>query len=176
MKITTSVTRSSHQQCDPCYLHLPIFSFTYTLRVCGKIKSCCDHRFSQQIRPQKTVQLYILRDYSSGRIDSNMNNKSHSLLVVYTMLVQMRKLLLLFYSVFPNNKYQVTEAYSEFCRTYEMECFTKKVNSFLPLTILFFTRIKLVASFLAYARGNGHIKQRQLKMKEVHNKQGVDME
>ena len=91
-----------------------------------------------------------------------MNNKSHSLPVVYTVLVYMRKLLLLFYSefysVFPNNKYQVTEAYSEFCRTYEMECFTKKVNSFLPLTILFFTRIKLVASFLAYARGNGHIK------------------
>ena len=59
MKITTSVTRSSHQQCDPCYLHLPIFFFTYTLLLCGKIKSCCDHCFPQHIRPQKTVQLYI---------------------------------------------------------------------------------------------------------------------
>ena len=25
MKITVSVTKSSHQDCGPCYLHLPIF-------------------------------------------------------------------------------------------------------------------------------------------------------
>ena len=87
MKITTSVTKSSHQYCDPCYLHWPIFSFTCTLLVCSKIKSCCDHCFPQQIRPQNTVQLYMLWDYSSGRIDFNMNNKPHSLPIVYTMLV-----------------------------------------------------------------------------------------
>ena len=87
MKITTSVTKRSHQYCDPCYLHLPTFSFTYSLIVCGKLKSCCNHCFSQQIRRQNTVQLYILRDYSSGRIDFNMNNKLHSLPIVYTMLV-----------------------------------------------------------------------------------------
>ena len=50
MKITTSVTKSSHQYRSPCYLHLPnfflhIYSFT-------SIKSCCDHSFPQQIRPQ----------------------------------------------------------------------------------------------------------------------------
>ena len=41
-KITGSVTKSSHQDCGQCYLHLPIFSFTYTLLLCGKMKSCCD--------------------------------------------------------------------------------------------------------------------------------------
>ena len=71
----------------PCYLHLSIFTFTYTLLVCDKIKSCCDHRFPQQIRPQNTAQLYILRDYSSGTIGFNMKNKRHSLPVVYTILV-----------------------------------------------------------------------------------------
>ena len=87
MKITTSVTKSSHQHCDLCYLHLPIFSFTYTLLLCGKMQSCCDYCFPLQIRPQNTIQLYLLRDYSSGRIDFNMNNKPHSLPTVYTMLV-----------------------------------------------------------------------------------------
>ena len=98
MKITTSVAKSSHQHCDPCYLHLPIFSSTYTLLLCGKIKSYCDHCFPQQIRPQNTVQLYILQDYSSGRIDFNRNNKPHSLPIVYTMLVYIRKFLVMFYS------------------------------------------------------------------------------
>ena len=37
MKIPASVSRSSHQHCGPCYLHLPIFSFTHTLLVSGKI-------------------------------------------------------------------------------------------------------------------------------------------
>ena len=32
-------------------------------------------------------QLYILQDYSSARIDFNMINKRHALLVVCTMLV-----------------------------------------------------------------------------------------
>ena len=40
------------------------FSFTYTFLFCGKIKSCCDCCFPQQIRPQTTIQLYTLRDYS----------------------------------------------------------------------------------------------------------------
>ena len=100
MKVTTSVTKNLHQHCDYCYLDLPIFSFTYSLLVCGKLKSCCDHCFLQQIRPQNTVQLYILQDYSSGRIDFNMNNKSHSMPIAYTMLVQIRKFLSFFYSEF----------------------------------------------------------------------------
>ena len=58
---------------------LTIFSFTYTLLICGKIKSCCDHCFPQQSRPQNTVQLYILH----VRICFNMNNKYHSLPILY---------------------------------------------------------------------------------------------
>ena len=61
MKITASVTKSSHQDRSPCYLHSPIFfPDTYTLLFCGS----CDHCFPQQIRPQTTVQLYILQVYS----------------------------------------------------------------------------------------------------------------
>ena len=29
IKITANVTKSSHQDCGPCYLHLPIFNFLY---------------------------------------------------------------------------------------------------------------------------------------------------
>ena len=42
-----SVTESLHQDCGPYYLHLPIFSYTYTLLFCYKIKSCCDRSFLQ---------------------------------------------------------------------------------------------------------------------------------
>ena len=37
MKIIANVTQSSHQDCDLCYLHLPIFSYIYTLLFCCKI-------------------------------------------------------------------------------------------------------------------------------------------
>ena len=55
------------------------FSFTYTLLFCGKIKTCCDRCFPQQIRS--------LRDYPSVGIGFNMNNKRHILPIVYTMIV-----------------------------------------------------------------------------------------
>ena len=42
MKITASVTKSSHEHCGQYYLHLSIFSYTYTLLFCWKMKSCCD--------------------------------------------------------------------------------------------------------------------------------------
>ena len=86
MKITASVTNSSHQDRGPCYLHSPIFSYTFIL--CWKIKSCCDSCFPQQIRPYTAVQWYILGDYSSVRIGFNMINKRHTLSMVYTMLVK----------------------------------------------------------------------------------------
>ena len=68
-----------------------LFSLTYyfllhTLFSCSKIKSC-DLCVPQEIRPQTIVQLYLLQDYSSVRISSNMNNKYHTLPIVYTMLV-----------------------------------------------------------------------------------------
>ena len=58
------------------------FSYTCTLLFCWKMKSCFDRCFPQQIRPQTTVQSYILQDYSSVRIGFNMINKSHTLPIV----------------------------------------------------------------------------------------------
>ena len=85
MKITVSVTKSSHQDCGLCYLNLPIFFlYIHYLLFCGKIKSCCDHCFTQQINPKTTVQLW---DHSSVRIGFNKNNKGHTLPIIYTMLV-----------------------------------------------------------------------------------------
>ena len=78
MKITESVAKSLHQDSGLCYLYLPIFSYTYDLLFCCKIKSCCDHCFRQ---------LYLLQDYSSVRIVVNMSIKLHKQPVVYTMLV-----------------------------------------------------------------------------------------
>ena len=45
-------------------------------------KKRCDCCFPQQIRPQITVQLYIVREYSSVRIVFNAINKRHTLLIV----------------------------------------------------------------------------------------------
>ena len=53
----------------PCYLHLYTYFFTYILLFCCKIKTCCHHCFPLQIRPQTTIQPYILHDYSSVRFD-----------------------------------------------------------------------------------------------------------
>ena len=47
MKTTGSVTKSSHEDCGLCYLHLYIFSYTYTLLLCWKIKSYFDRCFLQ---------------------------------------------------------------------------------------------------------------------------------
>ena len=58
------------------------FSYTYTLRFCWEIKSCCHRWFPQQTRPQITVQSYILRDCSSVRISFNMINNRHTLPIV----------------------------------------------------------------------------------------------
>ena len=58
------------------------FSYTYTLRFCWEIKSCCHRWLPQQTRPQITVQSYILRDCSSVRISFNMINNRHTLPIV----------------------------------------------------------------------------------------------
>ena len=58
------------------------FSYTYTLRFCWEIKSCCHRWFPQQTRPQIAVQSYILRDCSSVRISFNMINNRHTLPIV----------------------------------------------------------------------------------------------
>ena len=46
-KITVRVTKSLHEDCGLCYLHLHIFSCIYTLLLCWKIKSCFDCCFPQ---------------------------------------------------------------------------------------------------------------------------------
>ena len=70
-KITVSITKSTHQDCDLCYFQLPIF-FLHTLSS-PVVKYYCDHCSPQQIRPQTTVQIYILQDYSSVRIGVTKN-------------------------------------------------------------------------------------------------------
>ena len=62
MKITMIVTKSLRQDCGLCYLLLPIFLY---IHLGWEIKSCFDCCFPHQIRPQITVQLYLLQDYST---------------------------------------------------------------------------------------------------------------
>ena len=82
MNIIVAITTSLHEDCGPCYLYLPISSYTYTLLLCWKIKNERDRLFHQQIGPQITVQLYILRVYSSVKICSNLTNKCRTLSIV----------------------------------------------------------------------------------------------
>ena len=63
-----------------CFLHLATFSYTYS--PLWLEKRWCDRYFPYQLRPQITVQSYILQDYSSVRISFNMNNKCHILPIV----------------------------------------------------------------------------------------------
>ena len=61
-------------------LNTYFFSHKCTLLFCWKIKSSCDPWcFPQQIRPQTTVQWYILWEHSNVRIDFSMINKGHTL-------------------------------------------------------------------------------------------------
>ena len=87
MKITVSVTKSSHEDSGLCYLCLQFFLYTHSPPVL-EIKSCFDCCFPQQIRPQTTVQWYKLWDYSSVRIGFNIINKCHTQPISYTMLVK----------------------------------------------------------------------------------------
>ena len=61
---------------------LPDF-FLYTLLFWWKIKTSFDCCFPQQIRPQITVQLYRLQDYSGARIVFNVVNKHHTLAIMH---------------------------------------------------------------------------------------------
>ena len=88
MKITASVTKSSHQDCGWCFSHLTFFFLIHMFSSsAGKQKSCYCYS-PQQIRAQTTVQWYILQYFSSMWIGFNMINKHHTLPIVYTMLVK----------------------------------------------------------------------------------------
>ena len=84
MKITASVTNSASRSWPVLFTHT-YFYLLQTLLFCCKIKNC-DRCFPQPIRSQTTVQLYILLDYFRVRICFNMNNKRHTLPIVYTTL------------------------------------------------------------------------------------------
>ena len=82
------VLQKAHIKIVARAIYTCLFFFILTLSSSAwKIKSCCHRCFSQQIRLQITVQLYILRGYSSVRIGFNMTNKHHKLPVVCNMLV-----------------------------------------------------------------------------------------
>ena len=81
-KITARVTKSLHQGCGPCYLHLPNFSFTYTLFFCGKIKIAVITVFFNKLDHRPLFN--CIWDYSGVRIGFNMKNKQHTLPIVYT--------------------------------------------------------------------------------------------
>ena len=85
-KWNNHVNSFPYENCCECYKKLASrlwpglfthfnFFLTHTLPFCRKIKSCCGRCFPQQIRPQTTVQWYILPEYSSVRIGFNMINK-----------------------------------------------------------------------------------------------------
>ena len=82
------VLQKAHMKIVACAIFTYSFtSYTYTLLLCWKIKSCFNCCFPLWIRPQTTVQWYIW-DYSSVRIGFNFINKCHRQPIVYTMLVK----------------------------------------------------------------------------------------
>ena len=85
IKVTVIITKAFIKiAARAIYTYLSFFSDTDT--ICNKIKSFYDRCFPQQITLQTTVQLYILRDFSSLRI-GNMNSKRHTLPIICTVLV-----------------------------------------------------------------------------------------
>ena len=85
IKVTVIITKAFIKiAARAIYTYLSFFSDTDT--ICNKIKSFYDLCFPQQITLQTTVQLYILRDFSSLRI-GNMNSKRHTLPIICTVLV-----------------------------------------------------------------------------------------
>ena len=72
LEIAACVKKSFLQDHGLCYIHLPLFSNTYTLLFHCKIKTCWDRCFPLQIRPQTTIEtyqsyiLYILPECSSN--------------------------------------------------------------------------------------------------------------
>ena len=97
LNITQSFSYESHCK---CYKKLAsrswpvLFTTTYFFVIhtvsssTGKCGSCYGHCFPQQIRPQATVQWYILQECSSVRIGFSMINKCYTLPIVCSMLVK----------------------------------------------------------------------------------------
>ena len=88
MKITANVTKSSHEDRDPRYLHLKIFFLHIHSPLLLENKKLFRSLLSSGIRPQTTV--HILQDYSTVRIGFNLINKrpTQPIDFNYTMLVK----------------------------------------------------------------------------------------
>ena len=69
MKITASVTKSSHKDRGPCYLNLPIVLYIHPAFLVEN--RCFPH--------------HALQDYSSVRIGFSMINNRHALPIVCTL-------------------------------------------------------------------------------------------
>ena len=72
--VIQSIPYENHFRIVVCAIYTSLFFLLH----------CC---FPLQIRPQTTVQWYILPDYSSVRIGFNVINKHHTLYIVYTMFM-----------------------------------------------------------------------------------------
>ena len=70
-------------------LYTNLFSIFFLIHAvfssAGKWKNYCDRCSTQQVRPQTTVQWYILQYYSSMSINFDMISKRHTLPIVYTV-------------------------------------------------------------------------------------------
>ena len=69
------------------------FFLIHTLLFWWKIKTSFDCCFPQQTRPQITVQLYILQDYSGARIVFNVINKHHTLAIMHCVSLNLLSLI-----------------------------------------------------------------------------------
>ena len=89
MKVTASVTKSSHQDRGPCYLQLPIFLlYIHSPHLLENKKVVVIADFLGKL--DHYLIIYIIQDCSSVRIIFYMINKSHTLPIVYSMLVKIR--------------------------------------------------------------------------------------
>ena len=85
MKITVSVTKTLHQDCGPCYLHLPIFFFYIHSSLLQQNKKLLRLLFS--LANYTTDHYLVITRNSSVGIGFDMNNKHQILPIVYTMLI-----------------------------------------------------------------------------------------
>ena len=123
-----------HENHHDCYKKLastswPVllfFSYTYFLLICWKIKSHCDCYFPQEVI-YTYIYIYIYMHIYIRYIDIQIQ--------IDIWIDRQIDRYFLASSIFPKNEQQITDAYSEPYQTCKMECLTKKVDGFQPVTI-----------------------------------------
>ena len=91
------VLQETHVKCVARVIYTYLFFFLYMYSPLPLENKKLWSRFPQLIRPQTTVQWYILWDYSSVRIGFSMISKRHILPIVYTTLAYTKFQSLLFH-------------------------------------------------------------------------------